>query len=695
MDMAKSVYSHLMMRDAKMPGTIVRSSFIPEELGRVEYLLSDKTGTLTKNEMVLKKLHLGRVLFTSETARELSDHLLQSYKDEDTLPSLPAPAPSRKQNISALARDAVTAMALCHNVTPQHDNGQTIYQASSPDEIALVEFAERMQMTLVDRATTHLSLRNRVGREERYEILDVFPFTSEKKRMGIIVRDPQRGDITFYSKGADAVMGTIVRFSEWLEEECGNMAREGLRTLVFARKRLAPDAYALFSERYKAAKVTVHDREAAMNAVVEALEVDMELLGLTGVEDRLQDGVKATLETVRNAGIKVWMLTGDKVETGTCIAVSSKLIPRNQPIFRFACKTRAEAVDMLNSFKKKRNASLVIDGASLQLCIDDFPKEFIEAACDAPAVVCCRCAPTQKAAIVLLLRKHARCKTCAVGDGGNDVAMIQAADVGLGIVGKEGKQASLAADFSITQFAHISRLLLWHGRNSYKRTARLSQFVIHRGLIISVIQTVFSTVFYFSTVAIYSGWLLVGYTTIYTMAPVFALVLDEDVSEEIAFTYPELYKELRKGRSLSYKTFYIWVLKSIYQGSVIMLGAVWLFDDDFIHIQSISFTALILTELLMAALEMHRWHWVIIVAELVSIVFYVSSFYLLPSYFDLAFIQSLAFCWKASYVVLYGTWHVVCFHDVIDVRTLYVRAKLRRGAYPLLCCSRASRCLLR
>jgi len=168
--------------------------------------------------------------------------------------------------------------------------------------------------------------------------------------------------------------------------------------------------------------------------------------------------------------------------------------------------------------------------------------------------------------------------------------MIQAADVGVGIVGKEGKQASLAADFSVTQFSHLTKLLLWHGRNSYRRSAKLAQFVIHRGLIISVMQAVFSAIFYFAPIALYQGWLMVGYATVYTMAPVFSLVLDRDVSEDLALLYPELYKELTKvgryafydlkkkfpdrsfffqGRALSFKTFFQWLMISLYQGPLV------------------------------------------------------------------------------------------------------------------------------
>merc|ERR1719232_614131 len=252
----------------------------------------------------------------------------------------------------------------------------------------------------------------------------------------------------------------------------------------------------------------------------------------------------------------------------------------------------------------------------------------------AASVVCCRCSPEQKAAVVRLIERHSGKRAAAIGDGGNDVSMIQAASVGIGIVGKEGMQASLASDFSMTQFSHIGRLLLVHGRNSYKRSASLSQFVIHRGLIITTMQAVFSAVFYFSSVSLYPGLLMVGYATIYTQLPVFSLVLDRDVPGKVAMTYPELYKELTKGRSLTYKTFFIWVLISIYQGGVIMFGALLLFEDEFIHVVSISFTALILTELIMVALTIRTWHWLMIIAEFASLAIYILSLIILKDFFD-------------------------------------------------------------
>lgn len=248
--------------------------------------------------------------------------------------------------------------------------------------------------------------------------------------------------------------------------------------------------------------------------------------------------------------------------------------------------------------------------------------------------------------------------------------MIQESDCGVGVEGKEGKQASLAADFSITQFKHLGRLLMVHGRNSYKRSAALSQFVIHRSLCISTMQAVFSSVFYFASVPLYQGFLIIGYSTIYTMFPVFSLVLDKDVKSEVAMLYPELYKDLLKGRPLSYKTFLIWVLISIYQGSTIMYGALLLFESEFVHIVAISFTSLILTELLMVALTIQTWHWLMTVAELLSLACYIASLVFLHEFIDVYFIATLSFLWKVSVITL------------VSCLPLYVLKYLRRRFSP-------------
>jgi len=662
LDMGKIFYSWSIGRDKDIPGCQARSTTIPEELGRVSYLLSDKTGTLTMNVMVFKKLHLGAAAYSDDTFNEIHTLVSGEYMEGRRVVKEKGGKLGQGERVT----EAVLALALCHNVTPVYEEGGEVgesdspevdqaqgvggkvtYQASSPDEVALVEWAGWAGLKLAARTMTEITLTAPQGTTLGFDILQVFPFTSETKRMGIIVRDKGTREIVFYMKGADTVMSPIVQYNDWLMEEVDNMAREGLRTLVVSKKTLTEEQYADFEQRFQAAKLSVVNRSAQVAAVVESLQRDMSLLCVTGVEDKLQDGVRQTLEMLRNAGVRVWMLTGDKLETATCIAKSSKLVARTQDIHIFkSVSTRSEAHQELNAFRRKQDTALVIRGDSLEVCLEYYEHELMELIAAAPAVVCCRCSPEQKAAVVRLIERHSGKRAAAVGDGGNDVSMIQAASVGVGIVGKEGKQASLASDFSISQFSHIGRLLLVHGRNSYKRSASLSQFVIHRGLIITCMQAIFSAVFYFSSVSLYQGFLMVGYATVYTMLPVFSLVLDRDVTGQIAITYPELYKELTKGRSLSYKTFFVWVLISIYQGGVIMFGALLLFEDEFIHVVAISFTALILTELVMVALTIRTWHPIMLLAELASIVIYFLSLIILRDFFDSDFIQSVDFVWK-------------------------------------------------
>ncbi|KAI0129391.1 phospholipid-translocating P-type ATPase [Hypoxylon sp. NC0597] len=675
LDLGKSVYSWFIQRDPGIPGAVVRTSTIPEDLGRIEYLLSDKTGTLTQNEMEMKKIHVGTVSYANEAMDEVIGYIRHGFVGTLGDKALVTPSSSynttagvtatrTRREIGSRVRDVVLALALCHNVTPTTDeeNGRAVtsYQASSPDEIAIVRWTESVGLRLAYRDRKKMVLEStETGKVVvQVRILDIFPFTSDGKRMGIIVQFHERlkpsplgldnGEIWFYQKGADTVMGSIVVANDWLDEETANMAREGLRTLVVGRKRLSHQQYRDFSTSYQEASLAINGRDAGMQRVVaEFLEHDLELLGVTGVEDKLQRDVKPSLELLRNAGIKIWMLTGDKVETARCVAVSSKLVARGQYIYTVAkLKHKDNAQDHLDFLRSKTDSCLLIDGESLTLYLTHFRVDFISTAVRLPTVVACRCSPTQKADIAKLIKEFTKKRVCCIGDGGNDVSMIQAADVGVGIVGKEGRQASLAADFSIEQFCHLTKLLVWHGRNSYKRSAKLAQFVIHRGLIIAVCQTMYSIAIKFEPEGLYKDWLLVGYATIYTAAPVLSLVLDKDVDENLANLYPELYKELTSGRSLSYRTFFIWVFVSIYQGGMIQGLSQILTEVDGPKMVAVSYTVLVLNELLMVAIEITTWHPVMIMCIVGTFLVYIGSMPFLGRYFDLDFLLSWGFLWR-------------------------------------------------
>jgi len=304
--------------------------------------------------MQLKKIHVGTVSYANDAMSEVASYVRQGFgggeggKSNNEASMSYATATRSRREIGSRVRDIVLALALCHNVTPtiSEEGGKTVtaYQASSPDEIAIVSWTESVGLRLAhrDRHTILLQSTHTGRNVARVRILNIFPFTSEGKRMGIILRfvdvnqdstESDNGPIWFYQKGADTVMSPIVAANDWLDEETANMAREGLRTLVIGRKKLSAEMYEEFSQKYRDASVDLHQRDALISRVVKQyLEQDLELLGVSGVEDKLQHDVKPSLELLRNAGIKIWMLTGDKVETARCVAISAKLVTRGQYI---------------------------------------------------------------------------------------------------------------------------------------------------------------------------------------------------------------------------------------------------------------------------------------------------------------------------------------------------------------------------
>ena len=447
-------------------------------------------------------------------------------------------------------------------------------------------------MHLSHRTDKEIKVKDCANNMEEFEVLANFPFSSDTKRMGIILKNKKYGHIIYYLKGAENVMMKFVKkeYIGYIKENAENLAVKGLRTLVLTQKLISQEEFDKWNEEYNEAITSMDNRKQKIAKVVSKLENNMDFLCVTGVEDLLQDDVATTIENLRNAGMKVWMLTGDKVETATCISISAGIKAKNQKIFTITYddltdeygkkendKNRlAKLKKLFEEYNKKIQTDphlFIIDGDSLDLALKNCESEFFHTSMQALSVVCCRCSPTQKRIIVKTIKKYTKntgIRTAAVGDGGNDVAMIQEADVGIGIVGKEGLQASLAADYSIKEFRSLNVLLLWWGRIAYKNTSTMANFIIHRGLIISFNQFIFSCVFYFNPVAIYSGFLSFGYSTIFTSLPSISVLLDKDVAKDNVLKFPNLYKILLKGRELNFKSFLIWLFKSIFQAAVIM-----------------------------------------------------------------------------------------------------------------------------
>ena len=707
LDVSKTWFSYTISKDESIPETIARNSTIPEELGRISYIFSDKTGTLTKNEMIFKKISLETEQFGEEAFEDLrailSDEcqagdapLLDVYNmlkfknnenlndndnnniresnaeneiDTNSLPNSISLSNSNndvskslKSNLkkstrkirrerNKIIRDTITAMVLCNNVTPT----ETGYQASSPDEVALVKFADTLNMHLSHRTDKEIKINDSAGNVEEFEILANFPFSSDTKRMGIILKNKKYGHIIYYLKGAENVMMKFVKkeYIGYIKENAENLAVKGLRTLVLTQKILSQEEFDVWNEEYTEALSSMDNRKQKIATTVSKLENNMDFLCVTGVEDLLQDDVATTIDNLRNAGMKVWMLTGDKVETATCISISAGLKAKNQKIFTIRYddlsnydekddkeKKIEKLKELFNEYNTKIQTDphlFIIDGDSLDLALKNCEREFFHTAMQALSVVCCRCSPTQKRIIVKTIKKYTTARTAAVGDGGNDVAMIQEADMGIGIVGKEGLQASLAADYSIKEFKSLSILLLWWGRSAYKNTSMVANFVIHRGLIISLNQFIFSLIFYYNAVALYNGMLCFGYSTIFTCLPSISILLDRDVAKENVLKFPSLYKILLKGRELNFKSFLWWVFKSIFQSIILMFGAILVFKDDlYLNIVTITFTALIYLEILNVYMEINKCHWFMFVALSATFIVYTLTLLIFPNVLDVS-----------------------------------------------------------
>ncbi|KAL7719572.1 Phospholipid-transporting ATPase [Entamoeba marina] len=579
LEVSKLFYSFLINFDPNIPGTTVRNTNLPEALGKIDYLFTDKTGTLTINEMELKRISMEHIKYTSNDSHTLSQMIPQLLDSHTTLFDLDLSQPDQKTLRSIMALSI----------------------SASPDEFAMVEFADSIGVKLLERDSDEMTIQT-AANIYKISIKALLPFNSERKRMGIVIQENDK--LYLFMKGAESVMKNMIP-GDWSVEEATSLARDGFRTLVFGMRIISYEEFNEFEDQMQIAKQSIDNRDLKISAAYDVLEHDLELLCVIGIEDKLQNDVPETIDLLRRAGIRLWMLTGDKMETALGIANTSTIIPTDTQIVKIHgdLDEVAEAIRTLDP----REKSVVIDGESLQHCIDCFPKPFFQFCDAAKSVICARCSPQQKACVVNTA-KHLNKRCCAIGDGGNDVGMIREADVGVGVEGKEGKQASLAADFSVQQFCYTSDLFLWHGRNAYKRTSVLSQVVIHRGMIMTAIQILFCSIFNFTPFPLFIGWFSIGYTTFFNQLPIIMFVTDFTISRRTTRLFPEIYDELRKGNDLSVKVYYRWLFTSLFQGA------------EYHGVMDLAYIVLNIVFILDCFFLVRTWNWYMVLSYIFSFI---------------------------------------------------------------------------
>jgi len=611
---------------------------ISDDLGQIEYIFSDKTGTLTQNVMEFKKCTINGIPYGEAYTEALAGmQKRQGVNVEEE--SARAKAQIAEDKIAMLQRlrkmhdnpylrdDDVTfisqqfigdldgdegpvqkaaneqfmlALALCHSVITERTPGdppKIEFKAQSPDEAALVATARDVGYTVIGTSNDGIIL-NILGEEREYTVLNVLEFNSTRKRMSSIIRMPD-GKIILFCKGADSIIYSRLKKGEQTElrkttaEHLEMFAREGLRTLCIAQKELSEDEYQRWNVDHQLAAAAVQDREAKLEEVADRIERELTLLGGTAIEDRLQDGVPDAIALLAQAGIKLWVLTGDKVETAINIGFSCNLLDNDMDLIVLKVEeddiagAGAELDKHLATFGKtgsdeelkaaKKNHSppqpthaLVIDGDTLKVVLDDsLRQKFLLLCKECRSVLCCRVSPSQKAAVVALVKHTLQVMTLSIGDGANDVAMIQEADVGVGIAGEEGRQAVMSSDYAIGQFRFLTRLLLVHGRWDYKRMAECVANFFYKNIIwtFALFWYQIFTNFDCSYAFDYSYILL--YNLAFTSLPIiFQGILDHDIDDKVSLAVPQLYRPGIEQKEWSEMKFWIYMTDGLYQSVI-------------------------------------------------------------------------------------------------------------------------------
>lgn len=585
---------------------------ISDDLGQIEYIFSDKTGTLTQNVMEFKKATINGVPYgeayteaqagmqkrqgidvEKEGARareQIAQARVKMIQDIRKLHDNPY---LHDDDLTFIAPDFITdmagqsgpeqqhaneqfmlALALCHSViseTTPGDPPKIEFKAQSPDEAALVATARDVGFTVLGNSTDGIRL-NIQGEDRSFKVLNTLEFNSTRKRMSAIIRMPDNR-IILYCKGADSMIYSRLKRGEQSElrrttaEHLEMFAREGLRTLCIAQRELGEEEYQRWNKEHEIAAAAIQDREDKLEQVSDAIERELTLLGGTAIEDRLQEGVPDTIALLAEAGIKLWVLTGDKVETAINIGFSCNLLNNDMELIVLkveddtVASAEIELDKHLASFnmsgsdaelkaaRKSHNPpapthAIVIDGDSLKLVLEQsLRQKFLLLCKQCKSVLCCRVSPAQKAAVVQMVKNGLDVMTLSIGDGANDVAMIQEADVGVGIAGEEGRQAVMSADYAIGQFRFLQRLVLVHGRWSYRRLAETIANFFYKNIVWTF--TIFWYMIYcsFDQTYLYDYTYILLFNLAFTSLPViFMGVLDQDVSDKVSLAVPQLYR---------------------------------------------------------------------------------------------------------------------------------------------------------
>ncbi|KAF5313608.1 hypothetical protein D9611_010219 [Ephemerocybe angulata] len=644
-EMVKAIQAYFISQDIDMyykpydTACVPKTWNISDDLGQIEYVFSDKTGTLTQNIMEFQKCSINGVAYgegvteaqrgaatregkvDSLDPKELNDKLAALKKQmvstiERTFKNryaqydkLTLVSPKFAEDLANRDKDQrghmiafFRALALCHTVLSDKPDVtkkpfHLEYKAESPDEAALVAAARECGFPFINKSKDLFEIEV-MGQSEKYTQLKMLEFNSTRKRMSVLMRCPD-GKIILYCKGADSVIYERLAkdhdegLREQTKKDMEMFANNGLRTLCIAYRYVSEDEYFSWVRTYDAATNAIENREEAIDKANELVEHSLLLLGATALEDKLQEGVPEAIEQLHRAGIKLWILTGDKLQTAIEIGYSCNLLKNDMDLMILSAdsleQTRAQIEAGLNkiasvlgppSFDPRKRGfvpgmqasfAVVIDGDTLRHALTPELKSlFLNLGTQCETVVCCRVSPAQKALTVNLVKEGRNAMTLSIGDGANDVAMIQEANIGCGLFGLEGSQAAMSADYAFGQFRFLTKLLLVHGRWSYQRVADMHSNFFYKNVIWTMAMFWYLPFNSFDATYLYQYTFILLYNTVFTSVPVIVLgAFDQDINAKAALAFPQLYVRGIRGLEYTRGKFWSYMADGFYQCAVV------------------------------------------------------------------------------------------------------------------------------
>ena len=588
--------------ETKTFGCKVQTSTLNEELGQVKYIFTDKTGTLTKNKMNFKMMSIGVDVYGSFDSNNLknekpndkygnitnvdfNDVNNKFQKDKDDI--------NKKEEINHFMLN----LCLCNSVIIDQklfQNSEIIeYQASSPDEMALVSFARSQNYIFLNRTFDNFIKLEINNEETKFKILNILEYSSERKRMSVICEN-EEGEIYHYIKGADTTIEKLLTEEnknsyelEKTKQYLTDYSNHGLRTLMLAFKILSKEEYDSWNNKYEDVKKNPNHKEQEVLKLYDEIEKNFIISGSTAIEDQLQDNVNDTIDSFVSIGIKVWMLTGDKFETAKNIAYSCKLFQNNMKIYEIKESKENELKKIIydiniNLHNNKINLykfGLIIGGNELEEIFSNRKMllYFRDLCLKCTSVICCRASPKQKAQLVKMIKELDGSITLAIGDGANDVGMITEADVGIGIQGIEGTQAASASDYVISQFSHIKKLLLFHGREYYRRNSWVIGYNFYKNMVYSSPIFWAGAITEFSGVTIFDPYLLQLYNPLFVALPCgYYGIYSLQYPQEELVNNPRYYIQGIEGKCFNLGNFLKFLTFGFFEGFVIyLLGNYW------------------------------------------------------------------------------------------------------------------------